>query len=72
MMPTMEPFVCLGCGLTCQRRAGRSNPKQYCNSKKCQAIKRLGHDKPVDFSSLSPRNASPYYAEMNYYGEPRD
>jgi hypothetical protein len=62
-----EKAVCAACGKTFVRRAGRSNPKKFCDGEKCQKIKKIKNS-VAKFSDLPSPTMSPFRADIQYNG----
>ena len=60
---------CGGCGAIIFRRRGpRAGQRFYCDAKKCQTLKKLGHDKPVTFESIpGDTSCRDCYSEIRKY-----
>ncbi len=69
MKTKMESAVCIICKNPFQRRAGRSNPKKYCDAEKCQKIKNIKNS-VATFDSLPSPTQSTYRADIIYHGKP--
>jgi hypothetical protein len=63
----MEIGKCAGCGKPFERRAGRKQPRAYCDAVKCQKIKNIKNT-VARFDTLPRYTCSEYRADIDYHG----
>ena len=56
------------CGCEFKRRAGRSNPRKFCDKPRCQKVSKIKNT-VCTFAGIS-NHVSEYRADLDYHGRP--